>query len=323
MSTPVPQVNYQNIVAMSQSHPNYHLQTTQPQLLISQNVQPITNITQGIITTTAVPRNIMEPTHNKTALDLIHFNVHNVGQTVGIQSVAPRIGETFENRLRSVKYENYSNPTQKSETTYQNVRCQAVITNFSNNISSDSSSSVTPPGASSTTTPNTSTDNSTSESTDPSIPSSPDNNTEQNTAQEVTATPNVEENEQNESETLNSSLNLLTITDCSTATNTSLNVSLPPETLVNASSSSCQSVETGQVLNEIAPSSSKPQVLRNTDPEAFLSFGLQSALSPSHNKESSYLSRAHRDHLHRDKEKRNSLTQSAHLQANQHSSQNR
>lgn len=299
MSTPTTaqQANYQNMAAMSQSHPNYHPQTTQssmPQI-------PITSMNPSVlVSATAIPRNIMEPTINKS-LDLIHFNnIHSMGQaTMGLQAVSARIGDTFENRLRSNKYDFSGN--HKPETTYQNVRNHAAtITNFTN--SSDSSSSANTPGISSTTTPNTSSDNSTSESTEPSLPSSPDNNTTIQVVEE-TDEPNEAEN------SLNASVGVLSLNESSTATNTSLNVSLPAEN--NVSSSSNHS----EPRDEATPCSSK--TLRANGPDSLLNFGLnlQAALSPSHNKDSNYV-RGARDHHHKDKEKRNSLTQS-HLQPNQ------
>lgn len=339
MSTPTTQqVNYQNVAAMSLSHPNFH-QQTQAQILIPQSVhQHAIAISQGgLLTTTAVPRTIMEPTHNKS-LDLIHLaNVHNKSQsTVAIQSV--RLAEGYENRLRSVKFESYGTPIPNNEATYQNMRINdnlpASIANFNtNNISSDSSSSVnTPGGASSTTTPNTSSDTSTSESAEPSIPSSPDNNTA-NTERNTTVPAAPENEEQNEPEnSINTSMGVLSLNESSTATNTSLNVSLPAENeVINASSSSGsqnQSANTEsqeQSTTEVAPSSSKQNNLRINGPDSLFNFGLglQAALSPSHAKDSAYMaSRSHRDH-HREKEKRNSLTQATHLQAGQHSTQNR
>lgn len=352
MSTPsTVQSNYQNMAAMSQSHPNYHPAQTQPQILLPQPInQHVTVSHGGLVTTTAVPRNIMEP-QTKHSLDLIQFtNMHNKGhQTMGIQNVS-RIGENYD-RLRTVKYDSYnSTPVHKVETTYQNVRTHEHFpvsgANFNtSNVSSDSSSSMNTPsvGVSSTTTPNTSSNTSTCESAEPSLPSSPDNNTERNAtviASNTTQNPSQNqinqsqtEEETNNDESLNTSMGVLSLNESSTATNTSLNVSLPPSESpkLNASSGSntCQNQEENQEAasnndsNRLdAPSSSKN--LRSSGPESLnFGLGLQAALSPSHGKDGNYMvNRAHREHHHREREKRHSLTPSTHLQGN-HNTQNR
>uniref|UniRef100_A0A2A4JVA7 RING-type E3 ubiquitin transferase n=1 Tax=Heliothis virescens TaxID=7102 RepID=A0A2A4JVA7_HELVI len=346
MSTPsTVQSNYQNMAAMSQSHPNYH---AQPQLLLPQPVAQHVAVSHGgLVTATPVPRNIMEP-QTKHSLDLIQFtNMHNKGhQTMGIQNVS-RIGENYD-RLRTVKYESYnSTPVHKVETTYQNVRTHehfpVSVANFNtSNVSSDSSSSMNTPsvGVSSTTTPNTSSNTSTCESAEPSLPSSPDNNTERNatviasnTTQNPPQNQNAPEEETNNDESLNTSMGVLSLNESSTATNTSLNVSLPPSESpkLNASggSNTCQNQEESQEgasnneSNRLdAPSSSKN--LRSSGPESLnFGLGLQAALSPSHGKDGNYMAnRAHREHHHREREKRHSLTPSTHLQGN-HNTQNR
>lgn len=268
---------------------------------------------------------------------------------MGIQSVS-RIGENYD-RLRTVKYDSYnSTPVHKVETTYQNVRTHehfpVSIANFNtSNVSSDSSSSMNTPsvGVSSTTTPNTSSNTSTCESAEPSLPSSPDNNTERNAtviACNTTQNQNLinqspPEEETNNDESLNTSMGVLSLNESSTATNTSLNVSLPPSESpkLNASgaSNASQNQEEnpeGATNNESsrldAPSSSK-NVGRSSGPDSLLNFGLglQAALSPSHGKDGNYMvTRAHRDHHHREREKRHSLTPSSHLQGN-HNTQNR
>ncbi|KAM3965985.1 SH3 domain containing ring finger posh [Aphomia sociella] len=326
MSTPTTgQGNYQNMATMSHSHPNYGQPIPQSQIVIPQPVnQHVTVAHGGLVTTTAVPRNIVEPTQTKHSLDLIHFNMHIKNQgTMGLQSVS-RIPENYD-RLR-VKYDSYnSTPVHKMETTYQNVRTHehfpVSVANFNaNNLSSDSSSSMNTPsvGVSSTTTPNTSS----CESAEPSLPSSPDNNTERNPT--VVASNQEETNDQ---ESLNTSMGVLSLNESSTATNTSLNVSLPSESpKLNASgaSSSSQNQSESQetaINNEPtrseAPSSSK-NVSRSSGPDSLLTFGLglQAVLSPSHGKDGNYMvSRGHRDH-HHNRDKRHSLTPSSHLQGN-------
>ncbi|XP_049878265.1 E3 ubiquitin-protein ligase SH3RF1 [Pectinophora gossypiella] len=324
MSTPAAgQGNYQNIATMSQSHPNYHAHiATQPQVLI-----PSVNQHVSLVTTTAVPRNIMEPTQTKHSLDLIHFtNMHNKASgTMGLQSVS-RIGENYD-RLRTAKFDSYTTSVQKVETTYQNVRSEhfpVSVANFNaNNVSSDSSSSMNTPsnGGGSTNTPNTSSNTSTCESNEPSLPSSPDNNTERNPTV-VSAHVEEEASVENLDASLNTSMGVLSLNESSTATNTSLNVSLPPaeSPKLNASNNSTQSQENQESTEQRldVPSSSKNV---RSGPDSLLNFGLglQAALSPSHGKDG-YLVRAHRDHHHR--EKRHSLTPQSHLQGN-HSSQNR
>ncbi|XP_061717589.1 E3 ubiquitin-protein ligase SH3RF1 [Cydia pomonella] len=331
MSTPTTNVgNYQNMPAMSHSHPNYH---SPPHILPPQHIAH--NLT---------PRNILEPAQTKHSLDLIHFtNVHNKthgSQATMMQSVS-RIGENYD-RLRTVKYDSYNTtPVHKPDTTYQNVRTHehfpVSVANFNaNNVSSDSSSSVnTASVVSSTTTPNTSSNESTCESAEPSLPSSPDNNTERNAtviASTTTQNPTEEENE-NPDSSLNASMGVLSLNESSTATNTSLNVSLPPaeSPKLNASANSNSTAnhndsQEGPSNSESsrldAPSSSKI-LNRPSGPDSLLNFGigLQAALSPSHGKDGNYMvARNHRDHHHR--EKRHSLTPSSHLQAN-HSTQNR
>lgn len=306
MSTPTTvQSNFQAMANMSQSHPNYHAQLVPQAPILVPSQQNI----GGLVTTTAVPRNIMEPTQTKQ-LDLIHFNMHSKG-TTAIQSVS-RIGENF----RTVKFD-YT-PVHNVETTYQNVRTEHFpVANF-NNISSDSSSSMNTPsvGVSSTTTPNTSSNTSTCESAEPSLPSSPDNNTERNTT--VVATHEEEATVENLDASLNTSMGVLSLNESSTATNTSLNVSLPPAESPQLNASNNSNVESVEPTHDV-PSSSKN--VRPSGPDSLLNFGLglQAALSPSHAKEG-YMARAHRDHHHR--EKRHSLTPSSLLQGN-HSTQNR
>ncbi|CAH0664000.1 unnamed protein product [Spodoptera exigua] len=358
LSTPgAVQGTYQNLPAMSQSQPNYAAaQTLMPQhsqILLPQPLnQHVTAISHGgLVTTTALPRNIMEPTQTKHSLDLIQFtNMHNKSHqgTMGIQSVS-RIGENYD-RLRTVKYDSYnSTPVHKVDNTYQNVRTHehfpVSVANFNtSNVSSDSSSSMNTPsfGVSSTTTPNTSSDTSTCESAEPSLPSSPDNNTERNatviagnTAQIQNQNQNQPEEETNNDESLNTSMGVLSLNESSTATNTSLNVSLPPSESpklnASATSNASQTQEDnheGAINNDSSrldvPSSSK-NALRSSGPDSLLNFGLglQAALSPSHGKDGNYMvSRAHRDHHHREREKRHSLTPSTHLQGN-HNTQNR
>ncbi|XP_073954703.1 SH3 domain containing ring finger posh isoform X2 [Choristoneura fumiferana] len=340
MSTPTTgQGNYQNMATMSQSHPNYHAthMIPQPQIMVPQPAPHV--ISHGGVVT-ASPRNIIEPAQTKHSLDLIHFtNMHNKSShqgTMGIQSVS-RIGENYD-RLRAVKYDSYnSTPVHKNETTYQNVRTHehfpVSVANFNaNNVSSDSSSSVnTASVVSSTTTPNTSSDTSTCESAEPSLPSSPDNNTERNATVVASNTTqqNATEEETNENpdSSLNASMGVLSLNESSTATNTSLNVSLPPaeSPKLNASANSTQNhndIEATSSERLDAPSSSKV-VARSSGPDSLLNFGLglQAALSPSHGKDGNYMvARNHRDHHHR--EKRHSLTPSSHLQGN-HTTQNR
>lgn len=327
---------YQNVPAMSQSQPSYL-----PHSPHSQHSQPLTH---------HVARNIVEPAHTKHSLDLIQFtNVHNKSHqgTMGIQSVS-RIGENYD-RLRTVKYDSYnSTPVHKVDNTYQNVRTHehfpVAVANFNtSNLSSDSSSSMNTPsfGVSSTTTPNTSSDTSTCESAEPSLPSSPDNNTERNatviagnTAQIQNQNQNLPEEETNNDESLNTSMGVLSLNESSTATNTSLNVSLPPSESpkLNASGTSNASQtqednQEGAINNESSrldvPSSSKNPLRTNVDALLNFGLGLQAALSPSHGKDGNYmLNRAHRDHHHRERDKRHSLTPSTHLQGN-HNTQNR
>ncbi|CAK1589246.1 unnamed protein product [Parnassius mnemosyne] len=329
-----------------QLHQHQHPAPPLQQPLLPQPAAQL-SMSHGLLTTSAVPRTITEPTHNKHSLDLIHFiSMHNKGHqgTMGIQSVS-RITEGYD-RLRGAKFENYSTPTHKLETTYQNVRTHehfpVSVANFNaNNLSSDSSSSMNTPsvGVSSTTTPDTSSSTSTSESAEPSMPSSPDNNTEQNatvctanTAQNPTTEMN---NEDQDAETsLNTSIGVLSLNESSTATNTSLNVTLPPSessklnaSAISNSSQNQSDTQEGVSNNDTSrldvPSSSK-NVMRSSGPDSLLNFGLglQAALSPSHGKDGNYISRSHRDHHHREKEKRHSLTPSTHLQGN-HMPQNR
>ncbi|XP_063537744.1 E3 ubiquitin-protein ligase SH3RF3-like isoform X1 [Cydia strobilella] len=331
VSTPTTNIgNYQNMPAMSHSHPNYH---SPPHILPPQH-----------ITHNLTPRNILEPAQTKHSLDLIHFtNVHNKthgSQATMMQSVS-RIGENYD-RLRTVKYDSYNTtPVHKADTTYQNVRTHehfpVSVANFNaNNVSSDSSSSVnTASVVSSTTTPNTSSNESTCESAEPSLPSSPDNNTERNAtviASTTTQNPTEEENE-NPDSSLNASMGVLSLNESSTATNTSLNVSLPPAESPKLNVSANSNSTANHNDSQEGPSNSEPSRLdapssskilnRPSGPDSLLNFGigLQAALSPSHGKDGNYMvARNHRDHHHR--EKRHSLTPSSHLQAN-HSTQNR
>ncbi|XP_060806193.1 E3 ubiquitin-protein ligase SH3RF1 isoform X2 [Amyelois transitella] len=305
MSTPSSvQGNYQNVVAMSQSQPSYHGNPP------------------------AAPRTVGEPA--KHSLDLIHFtNMHIKAHqgTVGVQSVS-RIPENYD-RLRTAKYEFNSTPVHKVET-YQNVRAEHFPATVAN-VSSDSSSSMNTPsvGVSSTTTPNTSSDTSTCESAEPSLPSSPDNNTERN---QTVVAQNQEEETNNEAESsLNASMGVLSLNESSTATNTSLNVSLPPAESPKLNASVASNSSQTQTENQEGasnndtrldvPSSSKN--LRSSGPDfQLLNFGLrlQAMLSPSHGEDGNYASsRGHREH-HRDK--RHSLTPATHLQGDR-SSQNR
>ncbi|CAH2055911.1 unnamed protein product, partial [Iphiclides podalirius] len=248
-------------------------------------------------------------------------------------------------RLRGAKFENYSTQAHRPETAYQNVRAHdhfpVSVGGFNaNNASSDSSSSVNTPsvGASSTTTPNTSSDTSTCESAEPSLPGSPDNaerNSAVSTANTVQSQTADASNDNQESETpLSTSMGVLSLNESSTATNTSLNVTLPPSESpkLNASAaSSCsqnqndsqECVSNNDPSRLDAPSSSKMRS-GSSGPDSLLNFGLglQAALSPSHVKDASYLSRSHREHHHREREKRHSLTPSTHLQGN-HTPQNR
>ncbi|XP_037976198.2 E3 ubiquitin-protein ligase SH3RF3 isoform X2 [Plutella xylostella] len=317
LSTPSSQATYQNVAAMSQSHPTFQQPMLAPTSQILLPTQ-ISHLGHGLVTTTAVPRNIMEPNNTKH-LELIHMtNMHNKSHltTMGLQSVS-RINDGFD-RLRTVKYDSYnSTPVHhKTETTYQNVRVPVSVATFNTNNSSDSSSSANTPsvGVSSTTTPNTSSNTSSCESAEPSVPSSPDN-AERN----ATTTPNTSQNttqdESTETADVNQSMGVLSLNESSTATNTSLNVSLPAES-ANESAESASKEPTS--LN--VPSTSKNQN-RSSGPDSLLSFGLglQAALSPCHGKDKNYMTRAHREHNHRDK--RHSLTPSTHLNANH--SQNR
>lgn len=301
---PTTQSNYQNMATMSQSHPNY-----QPGPPV---VVPQPNIT----------RNIVE-TNTKHSLDLIHFNSQGKGTIV--QSV-PRIGENYD-RLRGVKFE-YSAPVHKIESTYQNVRTHehfpVTVANFNaNNASSDSSSSMNTASVS-TTTPNTSSNTSTCESAEPSLPSSPDNNTDRNTTVIAGNTSqNAEEENTNEQDSsLNASMGVLSLNESSTATNTSLNVSLPPadSPKQNVSTSETENQEPTNETRVDVPSSSHNALSGASGPDSLLNFGLglQAVLSLSHN-EGSYMTPRTRDH--REREKRHSLTPSTHLQGNH--SQNR
>ncbi|KPJ17464.1 Putative E3 ubiquitin-protein ligase SH3RF1 [Papilio machaon] len=325
LSAPPPaHSNYQNMAPMTPITPTPHnypphahsMLTQQQQILVPQTVS------HGPLVTN-MSRNIVEPAQTKLSLDFInHFvNVHN-NKTVGIQNVS-RIND-YE-RMRVGKFENYS---QKSDTTYQNVRSHEhfpiSVANFNtNNVSSDSSSSMNTPsvGVSSTTTPNTSSNTSTCESAEPSLPSSPDNNTERNSTLNVSNTvqnPTPDVTNDNETDTsINTSMGVLSLNESSTATNTSLNVSLPPtespKNIANTSQTQNESLENDTSRLDV-PSSSKN--VRPSGPDSLLNFGLglQAALSPSHGKDGNY-SRSHREH-HREREKRHSLTPSTHLQGN-------
>ncbi|XP_050355452.1 E3 ubiquitin-protein ligase SH3RF3 isoform X2 [Nymphalis io] len=332
------QGNYQNLATMSQSHPNYH--ATHAQILVPQPVSHhVTTVAHGgLVTTTALPRN-MDLIKKKDTKDFIKrfINTHSE-LTVTVGDVNDEIRKFV---LGAAKPDNYnSTPAQRADTTYQNVRPHehfAGQTNFASNNSSESSSSVNTPsagvvGGSSTTTPNTSSNTSSCESAEPSIPSSPDNNTDRNSSvppSNNAQNPSENENQETQESLLNASLGVLSLNESSTATNTSLNVSLPPSEspILNASvgSNASQNHSEGQEStsnNEPsrldAPSSSK-NVMRSSGPDALLNFGLglQAALSPSHNKEGNYMmTRGHRDQHHREREKRHSLTPSSHLQGN-------
>ncbi|XP_028028347.1 E3 ubiquitin-protein ligase SH3RF1 isoform X2 [Bombyx mandarina] len=299
VSTPATsQGNYQNMATMTQSHPNY------PTAMLVQQPQTL-GPHAGLLSTP--PRNILEQ-QSKHAIDLIHFSNKGHG-VLGLQSVS-RIGEVNYDRTR-VKFDYSSTP---ADSTYQNVRPPV-----SNNPSSDSSSSMNTPsvGVSSNTTPNTSSDTSTCESNEPSLPSSPDNNTDR-TAAVNGPDPDPDRREPS----LNTSMGILSLNESSTATNTSLNVSLPPSESPKPNASNEEAQETEEVRLD-APSSSKV-VIRSSGPDSLLNFGLglQAALSPSHGQEGNYVvSRSHRD-PHREREKRHSLTPSTHLQAN-HNTPNR
>ncbi|CAK1542728.1 unnamed protein product [Leptosia nina] len=308
ISTPTPAPsNYQNMPNMSQSQPTFHANT---------QIQPAQVLAPTSTQHVSSPR-IMEPTQTKYLLDIIHFT--NAPKSMGVQSVS-RINDNYD-RVRT-KFDNYST---KLDTTYQNVRTEHFpVTGFNSNLSSDSSSSMNTPC--STTTPNTSSNTSTCESAEPSLPSSPDNNTERNTtviAQEESQERAQERPEQD----LNTSMGVLSLNESSTATNTSLNVSLPSETsqaetqeLTEPTSLPC----TSKSVRSSGPERSAVEI-RSSGPDSLLNFGLglQAALSPSHSKDNNYMSRAFREHHHR--EKRHSLTPSTHLQGshnqNRHSAE--
>ncbi|XP_063831760.1 E3 ubiquitin-protein ligase SH3RF3 [Ostrinia nubilalis] len=304
--------------AMAHSHPAYQ-QPAHPQQVVVQ--QPVN---QHVISHGLVSR---EPKHS---LDLIHLHLHphvtrvadaGAGPALGIHAVA-RVADSCD-RLRT-KFDPYatSAPIHKIETTYQNVRAHEHFpVNFSsNNASSDSSSSMNTPssfGVSSTTTPNSSSSASACDSAEPSLPSSPDNN-----ACPPTVLPAPEQES-----SLNTSMGVLSLNESSTATNTSLNVSLPPSespklnasTASNASGSATQAAQNQDATENAtseprldAPSSSKT-VLRSSGPDSLLNFGLglQAALSP-----------AHKEYAGRARDKRHSLTPAEHLQGS-HATQNR
>ncbi|XP_047538755.1 E3 ubiquitin-protein ligase SH3RF1 isoform X1 [Vanessa atalanta] len=331
------QGNYQNLATMSQSHPNYH--ATHAQILVPQPVSHhVTTVAHGgLVTTTAVPRN-MDLIEKKNTKDFIKrfINLNNkITVTVGNDY------DEIRQFLHASKPANLnSTPVHRADATYQNVRTHEhfpVQPTFASNNSSDSSSSVNTPstgvvGGSSTTTPNTSSNTSTCESAEPSLPSSPDNNTDRNSTvppSNNAQNPSENENQETQESLLNASLGVLSLNESSTATNTSLNVSLPPSespklnasVASNASQNNIESQESAS-NNEFsrleAPSSSK-NVMRSSGPDSLLNFGLglQAALSPSHNKEGNYMmTRGHRDQHHREREKRHSLTPSSHLQGN-------
>lgn len=274
MSTSMPttaQSNYQNMGTMSQSHPNYQ-PVDQPILApVSQQ------ITSHVITTAPLQRNILEPTQTKHSLDLIHFSNMGKGAVQSLQSV-PRIGESYD-RIRGVKFD-YNSTVHKVETTYQNVRTHehfpVTTVSFNTNLSSDSSSSMNTPSVGSTTTPNTSSDTSTCESAEPSLPSSPDNNTERNATVIIGNTAQTNPEEENDQEpTLDTSMGVLSLNESSTATNTSLNVSLPPAespklnaTVASNTSQNQEEVQESTGNNEPSrlelPSSSKGRSSRNS-----------------------------------------------------------
>lgn len=302
ISTPTPtptQSSYQNVTPMAQSQPLFNQ----------------TRLAQPLL-----PRNILEP--QTKHLDLIHLtnintpNINQTGPQTMIQSVS-RINDNID-RLRASKYENYSTP-RKTEATYQNVRVHehfpVAVANFNAN-NSDSSSSVTNSIGASSTSPNSSNTSST-ESAVPSLPSSPENADRNTTVTQSNTTQNSTETEQ-ESQELNNSVGTLSLNESSTATNTSLNVSLPQNEVENQKVESQESSSKIEPNRLDVPSSSKAQnPMRSSGPDSLLNFGLglQAALSPSHAKEG-YVSRGQR-------EKRHSLTPSSHLNSNPSASQNR
>ncbi|XP_041969621.1 E3 ubiquitin-protein ligase SH3RF3 isoform X2 [Aricia agestis] len=309
---PAGQGNYQNVATMSQSHPNFHGQALAPPL---HHVA----VSHGLVTTTAVPRTIIEPAHTKHSLDLINFAAHGKGtQTMSIQSVA-RISDNYD-RIRSAKFDNYNSTVIQPKMESQSVRAHEQPNNSTaSSDSSSSAASASPPAASSATSPNRS-DTSASDSAEPSAPASPDADTQRAAAL-------VSPNAQDEPESLDASLGVLSLNESSTATNTSLNVSLPPSgspKLDASGGSSSQPAGDGQETANgpdpprlDTPCSSK-NAGRPSGPDSLLNFGLglQAALSPSHGKDGGYtVSRTHREH-HREREKRHSLTPSSHLQGN-------
>lgn len=307
------QGNYQNLATMSQSQPNYH---AHPQQLVTHHAA----VAHGGLVS-AVPRTI-ESHDDKNTIDFIkHFiTTHNKNQTVSVGDDYDKIRQFV---LRAAKFDYNSH---KGETTYQNVREHFPVQSFPGvaNNSSDSSSSVNTPSAvvGESSTPNTSSDTSTCESAEQSLPSSPDNNTPSSQPPPNQNPPPT--NHDPQESLLNASLGVLSLNESSTATNTSLNVSLPsesPNLNVVSSNSTQNNVESQEMNNEEVrmdtPSSSK-NIVRPSGPDSLLNFGLglQAALSPSHNKDNYMMARGHRDQHHREREKRHSLTPTTHLQGN-------
>ncbi|XP_022124784.2 E3 ubiquitin-protein ligase SH3RF1 isoform X1 [Pieris rapae] len=256
----------------------------------------------------ASPR-ITEPTRAKYLLDIVHFT--SAHKALGVQS-ASRVDDGYDRF--GAKFDTHPNG---ADVAYQNVRTERFpVAGFDSNLSSDSSSSANTP--SSTTTPNTSSDTSTCESAEPSLPGSPDVDAERNAT--VAAPEDARERTRETSRDPNAAAAPNT-SECSTATNTSLNVSLPIES---------SRVETREAEPTSLPCSSRitrsagPEA-RSSGPDSLLDFGLglQAALSPSRGRDDYAASRAPRDHHHR--EKRHSLTPTTHLQGglnqNRHSAE--
>ncbi|KAL4709226.1 hypothetical protein ACJJTC_010526, partial [Scirpophaga incertulas] len=287
-------------------------------------------------------------TTNKYAVAAMSQSQGTVDLAPGLQAL--RIADVYDRRIHKLdcnphKIENYVRqdsiplpvPTPNPAPTTQPTAKIETHRQEPFRDSSDSSSMNTPSLNSSNTSPNTSSDS--SESAEPSSPSSPAvderNSSNAVVANARNATSNStrvnaavgSSNEQLESD-LNTSMGVLSLNESSTATNTSLNVTLPPSESPKISSAlnrePTENRETRIVEEERldVPSSSKN--LRASGPDSLLNFGLglQAALSPSHVKDSTYMAaRGHREH-HHNREKRHSLTPSTHLQGGQ-STQNR
>ncbi|CAH4035025.1 unnamed protein product [Pieris brassicae] len=214
-STPTSaQGNYQNVADGSQSQPPSHA-NSQTAIRPSQTSGPMS------ARRAASPR-ITEPTRAKYLLDIVHFT--SAHKALGVQSVS-RVDDNYDRF--GAKFDNHSNG---ADVAYQNVRTERFpVASFNSNLSSDSSSSANTP--SSTTTPNTSSDTSTCESAEPSLPGSPDNDTERNAT--VAAPEDIRERtrETSRDRTRTRDPNALAVpnsSECSTATNTSLNAVLSP-----------------------------------------------------------------------------------------------